>query len=118
MSNHPYSEFVARLLESLRSHTGLSLQCQHTGGGCIAYEARLESGHWLVVTNSGLDTFERQLYVELLTGKPQGLSVGIYPRGEDWSCREPDEFIDDPTAFVGDLHRVATAALRSLAGTQ
>ena len=79
---------VQTILTAVRDEFGISFSETMTGGGCMALEARLESGHWIVATDEGLNGFRERIELEDLHQSPMGWMVGIYENntdhGEDW----------------------------------
>jgi hypothetical protein len=67
------------ILDTVRRRFGIALCEVETGGGCMALEARLESGHWIVATDENLRSFRSRLLWEAENDAPAGWSVGIYP---------------------------------------
>lgn len=68
-------------LAEVKARFGISLREVGTGGGCIAYEARLESGHWIVVTNEALGSLEEQEGWEADNAEyygPDSTGMGVY----------------------------------------
>ena len=93
---------MSDILDECKRRFGISFSETHTGGGCCALEARLESGHWLVATDEGLCGFrERQ---EFEAADPDhvnmGWSIGIY---EDQGGDEGWFGADDSIVNVSDL---------------
>jgi hypothetical protein len=122
---------AAEILAAVRDQFGIAFTGVGTGGGCMALEARLESGHWIVATDEGLfgfvdrivresgdeldDDTERQAY---------GWMVGIYPNntehGEDWwgGGGEPVVDVTDYSAFADALPELVGRALAELISTR
>jgi len=93
------------LLDAIATRFGISLHCFNSGGGCLVWEARLESGHWLEINDwdQGIQTRARRLASEA-AGAPVGWFIGIYcPAGDTppWS--------HDSWRVASVSHRTATA---------
>lgn len=79
---------VSEILSAVRSRFGISFGEVHTGGGCMALEARLESGHWIVATDENLTGFRERVDAESHSDSynahdgedhnAAGWSIGIY----------------------------------------
>ena len=109
------------ILSSVADKFGIRFTEVGTGGGCMALEARLESGHWIVATDEGLSSlWDRLIYEGVARANgdefPQGWSVGIYPNstahGDDWWGGE-DSVVDvvDYDAYGDGLAHVVGRAL-------
>ena len=117
---------VEQILDAVRDEFGIRFAETHTGGGCCALEARLESGHWIVATDEGLCGFRERLEHEGFEDnynthagedhRALGWFVGIYP-DEDGSWMGQDDSIVnvcDYDAYAADLPRFVGAALKEL----
>ncbi|WBP93206.1 hypothetical protein O6072_18405 [Mycolicibacterium neoaurum] len=77
------------LIAEVRQEFGVTLEIVNTGGGNEAMHGRLESGHWLVVTDAEdfLSGANERLERDA-EGYPLGWFAGIYPNdtsnGSDW----------------------------------
>lgn len=116
-----YSE----LFDNLHRAYGLRLNIVNTGGGCHVAQGRLESGHWVVVTEADdflsvhvQDRFDYEQECETTCG----WFVGIYdndatdgadrPAGDDGcltSTSVPDAQFCDLTNIVGSALQALTA---------
>ena len=73
------------ILATVRERFGITFNETCTGGGCMALESRLESGHWLVATDEGLCGFRERLEYEseIINDdgdtRALGWFIGIYP---------------------------------------
>lgn len=121
---------VESILSAVADQYGIKFSETHTGGGCMALEARLESGHWIVATDEGLCGFRERIAAESFVDNYNGhagddhtacgWSVGIYPNGtahgEDW-WGGTDSIVDvvDWDAYASDLPAVVGKALAALA---
>jgi len=96
-------------LAEVKARFGISLREVGTGGGCIAWEARLETGHWIVATNEALSNMREQIQWEEDNEAPMGLGVGFYPNddseGIDTWMGQPSD--NGPIAFHLDLDAYA-----------
>lgn len=132
MSNH-IADTVSTILSAVRDQFGISFSETHTGGGCYALEARLESGHWIVATDEGLCGFRERIESESSTdddddgyqprysrdNRACGWSIGIYPNGTDhgddwWGGEESIVDVVDYDAVAADLPTVVGRALAEL----
>lgn len=107
-----------QVLADVKASTGLDFRATSTGGGHIAWEARLESGHWIVATNEAFDNMRFQIQWEADNEAPLGWAVGIYEHeeGSDWmGGQEPILFHIDLDAYAQDMAQVVGAALRTFA---
>jgi hypothetical protein len=111
---------VQQILDTVRDTYGISFTETHTGGGCCAIEARLETGHWIVATDEGLCGFRERLDFESAGEDHRALGwfVGIYEHNEDsgdW-MGQGDSVVDacDYDAYAADLPRMVGAALSKL----
>ncbi len=118
---------AAEILATVRDRFGIAFNETMTGGGCMALEARLESGHWIVATDEGLMGFTRRIAYENQTdfddfddgGPCAGWSIGIYPNsneyGADW-WGGTDSIVDivDYGAYAADLPDMVQRALDAL----
>ena len=87
------TEKAAEILSAVQSQFGIGFTEAHTGGGCMALEARLESGHWIVATDENLTGFRERIEAESYSDSynanygddhnAAGWSIGIYPNDPD-----------------------------------
>lgn len=100
---------VSSVLSEVRRRYGISVTEVHTGGGSFALEGRLESGHWLVITDPDCWGLRDRARWEDENGIGLGWSVGIYPHGGD----ETDWFGQDSIAdaFADDAYAADTDTL-------
>jgi hypothetical protein len=87
------AEKVQTILAAVKSQFGIGFTETHTGGGCMALEARLESGHWIVATDESLTGFRERIDAESHSDgynahygddhNAAGWSIGIYPNDPD-----------------------------------
>jgi len=87
------AEKVQTILAAVKSQFGIGFTETHTGGGCMALEARLESGHWIVATDENLTGFRERIEAESHSDgynahygddhNAAGWSIGIYPNDPD-----------------------------------
>ena len=119
---------VQQILETVRDTYGISFTETHTGGGCCALEARLETGHWIVATDEGLCGFRERLEFESAGDgfeprygedrRALGWFVGIYEHNddsEDWMGGDGTVVdVCDYDAYAADLPRMVGVALREL----
>lgn len=117
------------ILAEVRERFGITFSETMTGGGCMALEARLESGHWLVATDEGLCGFHERIEFESFGDnynthagedhRAMGWSIGIYPPdGEDGSWLSgTDSVVDvvDWDAYAAALPDMVEQALAKLA---
>lgn len=100
-----------------------------TGGGCMALQTRLESGHWLVATDEGLMSLADRISHEGDLdaddeSRPCGWSIGIYADGGidsdgyplEWSGQESISDLSDWDAYAADLADVIGKALKNFFG--
>jgi len=124
------------VLDSVRDQYGITFTEVGTGGGCMALEARLESGHWIVATDEGLCSFANRVAYESTDGTDDdnyqsrygndgalGWSIGIYvndPVEDTWMSSGEDTVVDvvDYNAFAADLPVMVGRALAALAGAR
>ena len=105
-------------LAEVKARFGISLREVGTGGGCIAWEARLETGHWIVATNEALSNMREQIQWEEDNEAPMGWGVGFYPNddseGIDTWMGQPSEiaFHLDLDAYAQDLADVIAEAFK------
>ena len=104
MNGPTYNEIelaAEKILSSVADRFGIQFAEVNTGGGCMALEARLESGHWIVAVDDGLCSLRTRLVYEGVARAngddfPQGWSVGIYrndPTENTWMSYE-DAIVD------------------------
>jgi hypothetical protein len=96
-----YDELLAKLTDRF----GITLTCFNSGGGCLIWEARLEDGSWLWITDwdAGIHPRLRRLEFER-QGIRIGWHVGIYANQviENYS-----DDVDSCTALASVVHRTA-----------
>ena len=112
---------MSDILDECRRQFGISFSETHTGGGCCALEARLESGHWIVATDEGLCGFrERQQFEADPDHLPMGWSIGIYEDqgGDEGWFGADDSIVDvvDLDARAENLPHMVAQALALLVG--
>jgi hypothetical protein len=83
-----HKDHAAEILSTVRDRFGIAFSETMTGGGCMALEARLESGHWIVATDDGLCDLRSRLVYEAVARADgcdfaQGWSIGIYRNHDD-----------------------------------
>ena len=119
------------VLTAVADRFGIRFAEVATGGGCMALEARLESGHWIVATDEGLCSFRERIRFEAdVDGfdprygedrRALGWFVGIYEHNveADTWMGSPDSLVNvcDYDAYAEDLPRLVGEALRALADT-
>jgi hypothetical protein len=124
------TEKTAAVLAAVQSKFGISFTETHTGGGCMALEARLESGHWIVATDENLTGFRERIEAELYPDNynahygddhnAAGWSIGIYTNDPDENTwMSGDGSIVDVVYLDGraeNLPDIVEVALRELAG--
>ena len=130
MNDQELAGRVVAILATVRSRFGIGFTETHTGGGCMALEARLESGHWIVATDENLSGFRERIEAESCSDSynahfgddhnAAGWSIGIYPNDPDentWMSGD-DSIVDvvDLDARAEQLPDVIEVALRELAG--
>ena len=119
----------AVILASVKSQFGISFSETGTGGGCMALEARLESGHWIVATDVGLCGFTDRIVAESFDDnynsfdgedpRALGWSIGIYAHDAEnntWmgSCEETLVDVTDYDAYADALPDMVGKALAKL----
>jgi hypothetical protein len=112
---------VSDILDEVKRRFGISFSETHTGGGCCALEARLESGHWIVATDEGLCGFKHRQEFEADPDHANlGWSIGIYEdQGGDEGWFGAEDSIVDVIwleARAENLPHMVAKALRELAG--
>ncbi len=106
------------VLDAVQHRFGFRFGETMTGGGCMALEVRLESGHWLIATDDALMGFRRRCDWERENDAPMGWSIGIYPHGGDdvdWSGMDSIVDVVDLDAYAADLPVMVGKALEALA---
>lgn len=97
MMNTQAHDLAAKILSSVADRFGIQFSETNTGGGCMALEARLESGHWIVATDEGLCSFVARIGYEAAEESDDddydprygadrralGWSLGIYENHDD-----------------------------------
>lgn len=116
------------VLAAVADKYGIKFSETHTGGGCMALESQLESGHWIVATDEGLCSLRERMELEEQQDPdgertPQGWFIGIYlPEGADggwWGDGTPSIVeVTDYDAFAGDLPQMVGRALAALSKTR
>ncbi len=114
---------TSEVLQAVQQRFGIAFTEVGTGGGCMALEARLESGHWIVATDENLMGFQSRVERENGTdidgdrNAAMGWMVGIYPNntehGDDWWGGGDDAIVDvtDYDAYADELPDVVARAL-------
>jgi hypothetical protein len=94
------------LLADITARFGITLTCFDSGGGCLIWESRLETGDWLWITDydAGINPLARRLALEQ-DGITIGWHVGIYANQSADYGDEPDSC----TRLAGVEHHSATA---------
>ena len=124
------TEKAAEILSAVKSRFGIDFTETHTGGGCMALEARLESGHWIVATDENLTGFRERIEAESYSDSynahygddhnAAGWSIGIYPNDPDENTwMSGDGSVVDVTDLDGraeNLPDLVESALAELAG--
>ena len=124
------TEKAAEILSAVKSRLGIDFTETHTGGGCMALEARLESGHWIVATDENLTGFRERIEAESYSDSynahygddhnAAGWSIGIYPNDPDENTwMSGDGSVVDVTDLDGraeSLPDMVESALAELAG--
>ncbi len=122
-----------QILDTVKQQYGITFTEVHTGGGCMALEARLESGHWIVATDESLCGFRERIRFESYEDNynthcgedPRALGwfIGIYENGtaddgSDWWGGGQETVVDvrDYDAFADQLPAMVGAALKALTG--
>lgn len=128
--NAAVTEKVQTILAAVQSRFGISFTETHTGGGCMALEARLESGHWIVATDENLTGFRERIEAESYSDSynahygddhsAAGWSIGIYPNDPDedtWMSGEVSVVdVVDLDGRAENLPDMVEKALAELAG--
>jgi hypothetical protein len=128
--NAAVTEKVQTILAAVQSRFGISFTETHTGGGCMALEARLESGHWIVATDENLTGFRERIEAESYSDSynahygddhsAAGWSIGIYPNDPDedtWMSGEVSVVdVVDLDGRAEHLPDIVEKALAELAG--
>lgn len=124
------TEKATEILSAVKSRFGIDFTETHTGGGCMALEARLESGHWIVATDENLTGFRERIEAESYSDSynahygddhnAAGWSIGIYPNDPDENTwMSGDGSVVDVTDLDGraeNLPDMVESALAELAG--
>ena len=117
------------VLTAVREQFGIRFAEVATGGGCMALEARLESGHWIVATDEGLCSFRERIRFEADANgfdprygedrRALGWFVGVYLDVDGTWMGSHDSLIEvcDYDAYATDLPRLVGEALKALADT-
>ena len=117
------------ILADVKRRTGLSFSEVNTGGGCMALEARLESGHWIAVTDDALASLTYRIHFESQTDEdgerisPLGTYVGVYendPETDSWMCSEegPLTCVYDDDAYAATIPDMIVAAISQTVGAK
>jgi hypothetical protein len=128
MSNAVFNQNdrAAEILSQVRDQFGISFTETMTGGGCMALEARLESGHWIVAVDECLMGFVARIAAESVTDnynshysddhRAMGWSVGIYDDNDGTWMGQEDSLVDvvDYDAYADALPDVVARALEAL----
>jgi hypothetical protein len=95
------------LLATITDRFGITVDCFNSGGGCLIWETRLETGDWMWVTDwdAGIQPLARRLELEA-QGITVGWHIGIYANLTDSAGDQPDSC----TRLAGVEHHTATAA--------
>jgi hypothetical protein len=134
---HGQNEQATAILAAVRDRFGISFTETQTGGGCMALEARLESGHWLVAVDEGLCAFVSRIGYESTDESSDddydprygadrralGWSLGIYPENDEtWmnGGSDNDTVVDvvDYDAYAADLPDMVQRALNALVSSR
>ena len=119
---------VSEILSAVRSRFGISFGEVHTGGGCMALEARLESGHWIVATDENLTGFRERVAAESHSDSynahhgedhnAAGWSIGIYEDEDGSWMGGNDSVVDvvDMDSRAENLPDMVAKALAELSG--
>ena len=120
---------VQQVLDSVRQEFGITFSEIMTGGGCMALESRLESGHWIVATDDNLcalsERIESESYADSYNShdgenfNASGWFVGIYANtGQDsWmdgSGSDAIYYAHDSDAYAIDLVSVIRRVLADM----
>jgi len=117
------------VLTAVADRFGIRFSEVATGGGCMALEARLETGHWIVATDEGLCSFRERIRFEAgIDGfdprygedrRALGWFVGVYLDVDGTWMGGHDSLVDvcDYDAYAVDLPVLVGKALRALADT-
>jgi hypothetical protein len=127
---HGQTEQATAILAAVRDRFGISFTETQTGGGCMALEARLESGHWLVAVDEGLCAFVSRIGYETSDGNDDddydprygadrralGWSLGIYPDNDGTWMSGDDALVDvvDYDAYAEQLPDMVQRAFDAL----
>ena len=131
MTDQQSRSTASAILADVRSQFGITFTETCTGGGCMALEARLESGHWIVATDENLMPFEERVEFEAqererweeeqeFSAITMGWAVYIYPHDEEdntW-MQSSDEALGvwDQDSSAECLPGMVYKALKMLAG--
>lgn len=83
-AEHMYDLDYDDLLSTIHARFGITLRCFNSGGGCLIWQSRLESRHWVWINDwdQGIMRRDRRLATEA-AGLPVGWFVGVYtPAGD------------------------------------
>jgi hypothetical protein len=111
-----YGDFLA----DIEHRFGLTFTCEDTGGGCLLFQARLDNGEWIVISDwdSGITPLEKRDALED-AGITVGWNVSIFADdGDNW----PDHTvmmasIRHDTAHAHELPSLIEQALASRPAT-
>lgn len=122
MESRPQS--YEELIAQTRREFGVALEIVNTGGGFEAMHARLETGHWLVVTDAedALSHIDDRLRADA-DGRPLGWFAGIYDNdtsaGSDWPASSRSDgcidYVQRDEARFDELNEVIREVLGRLA---
>jgi hypothetical protein len=133
MNRYEIESAAEKILSSVADRFGIHFAEVNTGGGCMALEARLESGHWIVATDENLMGFAHRIESESFADNynahdgadhcAMGWSIGIYRNHDDdgidtWmnGGSDNDAIVDvvDYDAFGDALPDIVQRALQAL----
>lgn len=105
------------VLSDIVSRFGIDLTVEDTGGGCLLFQARLETGDWIVISDwdAGITPLPRRRALEA-QGTTIGWNISIYADdGDNW----PDHHtrlasVRHETAAGGELPTLIAQALDAL----
>jgi len=127
------STTVQQVLDSVRAEFGITLTETMTGGGCMALESRLESGHWIVATDDNLSSLSHRIESESYADSYNshdgenfnacGWFVGIYANTDEdsWMDGSGSDAIysaHDADAYAIDLVSVVRRVLAEMVSSR